>query len=166
MSASDGAAAGATDGLTEASTADLAASATPAAGSAHLARLGARVHLFVRPEARDAFVALFRDVLRCEVIERDFGLDHPILLVGFRDRSAFSVEFTDLAPEPRVGHVDDAGAFRGAWIEFRTEDHERTLATLRGAGVPEFRHPGSSHAYFSAPGGQVFRVLDVGYEGP
>ena len=137
-----------------------------AAESAHLVKLGARVHIFVRPEARHAFVALFRDVLRCEVIERDFGLDHPILLVGFRDHSAFSVEFTDLAPEPRAGHVDDAQAMHGAWIEFRTNDLERTLAALRAAGVPEFRHPGSSHAYFSAPGGQVFRVLDVGYEGP
>ena len=111
-------------------------------------------------------MALFRDVLGCDVIELDFGLDHPILLVGFTDRSAFSVEFTDRAPDRRVGEVADAGAFRGAWIEFRTNDLERTLTALRNAGVPEFRHPGSSHAYFSAPGGQVFRVLDVEYDGP
>jgi hypothetical protein len=40
------------------------------------------------------------------------------------------------------------------------------LQKLRRAGIPEFRHPGSSHAYFSAPGGQVFRLLDVAYVGP
>jgi hypothetical protein len=44
-----------------------------------LAGLGARVQLFVQPTARDAFTALFRDVLGCRVVERDFGLAHPIL---------------------------------------------------------------------------------------
>lgn len=146
------------------SSADGRASGT----AAHLARLGARVHLFVQPEAHDAFAALFRDVLGCDVVEHDFGMAHPVLLVGFGDGSAFSVEFTDRAPDlsPADEAVDDEHAFRGAWIEFRTNGVERTLAALRAAGLPEFRHPGSSHAYFSAPGGQVFRVLDVGYEGP
>ena len=27
-------------------------------------------------------------------------------------------------------------------------------------------HPGSTHVYFSAPGGQVFRLIDVAYDGP
>jgi len=128
--------------------------------------LGARVHLFVQPEFRNAFAALFRDVLGCEVVELDFGLEFPILLVSFEDGSRFSVEFSDLAPLNPGEAVDDASAFRGAWIEFRTNDlagyHER----LRSAGVSEFRHPGSNHAYFSAPGGQVFRLLDLAYEGP
>jgi hypothetical protein len=131
-----------------------------------LISLGARVHLFVRPSAREAFTALFRDVLRCHVVERDFGLPHPILLVSFEDGS-FSVEFTELAPEdaPRAA-LDDEHAFRGAWIEFRTRDVAGTHSALRAAGVPDFRHPGSNHAYFSAPGGQVFRVLDIDYRGP
>jgi hypothetical protein len=129
--------------------------------------LGARVHLFARPRAREELTALFRDVLGCRVLERDFGLEHPILLVAFGDGSAFSVEFTDLAPrEPEGDELDDARAFRGAWIEFRTSDVDGCLARLRRAGVPEFRHPGSPHVYFSAPGGQVFRVLDVAYQGP
>ena len=132
-----------------------------------LTSLGARVHLFVRPDARDAFAELFRDVLGCQVVERDFGLPYPILLVSFEDGSAFSVEFTELAPEPPAAEaIHDEDAFHGAWIEFRTRDPDRTLAALREAGVPEFRHPGSQHAYFSAPGGQVFRVLDVDYRGP
>jgi hypothetical protein len=37
---------------------------------------------------------------------------------------------------------------------------------MREAGLSEFRHAGSNHLYFSAPGGQVFRLLDVAYEGP
>lgn len=136
-------------------------------GETGIVALGARVHLFVRPSEHDAFISLFRDVLGCRVSELEFGLEHRILLVGFNDGSAFSVEFTDLAPtQAASGAIDDEHAFRGAWIEFRTADLDRLQAALRNAGVPEFRHPGSPHVYFSAPGGQVFRLLDVGYSGP
>ena len=134
---------------------------------AQIVGLGARVHLFVQPGAREAFKVLFRDVLGCAVAELDFGFDHPILLVQFDDGSAFSVETSELAPAASpVGSIDDRRAFRGAWIEFRTPDIEAVQAALRQAGVPEFRHPGSSHTYFAAPGGQVFRVLDIDYTGP
>ena len=129
--------------------------------------LGARVHLFVRPARRAAFTSLFREVLGCDPLERDFGFEHPILLVQFEDGSGFSVEFTEFAPDVgEVGQIDDQHAFRGAWVEFRTRELDRLHAALQRAGVPEFRHPGSSHAYFSAPGGQVFRLLDVDYVGP
>ena len=128
--------------------------------------LGARVHLFVQPRDRDRFVALFRDVLGCDVREIDFGLEHPILFIPLPDGSGFSVEFSDLAPAEIGSPIDDASAFRGAWIEFRTAELERLQAALRVAGLPEFRHPGSTHAYFSAPGGQVFRLIDVEYKGP
>ena len=131
-----------------------------------LTALGARLHLFVQPAAREAFTALFRDILGCNVVERDFGLPYPIVLVSFEDGSAFSVEFTELAPEQLAGELDDEHAFRGAWIEFRTQDVDGVHAALRAAGIPQFRHPGSSHVYFAAPNGQVFRVLDVGYRGP
>lgn len=88
--------------------------------------LGARVHLFIPPAEREAFMALFRDVLGCEVLELDFGLEHPVLLVRLEDGSAFSVEATDLAPQPMsVRAVDDGTAPRGAWIEFRTRELDR-----------------------------------------
>jgi hypothetical protein len=128
--------------------------------------LGARVHLFVQPRDRDAFVALFRDVLGCTVRELDFGLQLPILFIPLPDGSGFSVEFSDLAPADVEGPIDDERAFRGAWIEFRTAELNGLQAKLRAAGIREFRHPGSSHVYFSAPGGQVFRLIDVDYTGP
>lgn len=125
------------------------------------------MHLFVHPDARARFRHLFEEVLGCSAIERDFGLEFPILLVRFGDGSAFSVEFTELAPhEMPPAEVDDRHAFRGAWIEFRTTDLAGCQERLRRAGIPEFRHPGSPHAYFTAPGGQVFRLLDVDYQGP
>ena len=133
---------------------------------AGIAALGARVHLFVRPQARDAFVGLFRDVLGCTVRELDFGLEHPILFIPLPDGSGFSVEFSDLAPNSPDVAIDDERAFRGAWIEFRTAELERLQVALRTAGIPEFRHRGSSHSYLSAPGGQVFRLIDVDYKGP
>lgn len=132
-----------------------------------LSGLGARVHLFVRPEHREAFITLFRDVLLFEVLERDFGLEYPILLVRFADGSAFSVEFSPLAAEaPDAASISDATAFRGAWIEFRTARLAEMQRRLREAGIPEFSHAGSPHSYFAAPGGQVFRLLDLDYRGP
>lgn len=129
--------------------------------------LGARVHIFVQPRAREAFTSLFRDVLGCDVTELDFGLEYPILLVQFGNDSRFSVEFTELAPLDVDGaSVDDEHAFRGAWIEFRTTDVAGNQDAVRRAGIREFQHKGSGHAYFSAPGGQVFRLIDVDYIGP
>jgi hypothetical protein len=138
-----------------------------AACATGIVELGARVHLFVQPSARERFTSLFQDVLGCDVSERDFGLEHPILLVAFGNGSRFSVEFTELAPAEFAGDaVDDEHAFRGAWIEFRTADLDGYQQKLRDAGILEFRHKGSPHVYFSAPGGQVFRLIDVAYEGP
>ncbi len=125
-----------------------------------------RIHLFVRPQARERFISLFKDVLGCDVAELDFGLAYPILLVSFPDGSRFSVEFSDLAPKEKDGgSVDDTSASRGGWIEFRTTDVSGYQQKLREAAIPEFRHPGSNHVYFSAPGGQVFRLIDVSYVG-
>jgi hypothetical protein len=130
-----------------------------------IAGLGTRVHLFVRPEYRERFTALFRDVLGCDARELDFGMSHPILLVSFGDDTAFSVEFSDAAPqEPAI--VEDAHVFRGAWIEFRTDDVAGVQQKLRDAGVPSFSHPPSPHTYFSAPGAQVFRIIELNYRGP
>ncbi len=123
-----------------------------------VASLGARVHLFVRPAERVRFILLFKDVLGCNAVEREFGLPYPILFVGFDDGSGFSVEFSDDAPGEDVPSR--------AWIEFRAVGVLELQQKLRDAGIREFQHPGSPHAYFVAPGGQVFRLLDVSYKGP
>jgi hypothetical protein len=127
--------------------------------------LGARAHLFVRPEFRKHFTALFRDVLQCDVRELDFGPAFPILLVSFPDGSAFSVEFSEMAP-PSPEHLDYEHVLKGAWMEFRTGDLASVHERLDEAGIPSFTHPASPHRYFVAPGGQVFRVLDLAYRGP
>ena len=41
-----------------------------------------------------------------------------------------------------------------------------TEYAVAAAGIPQFRHPGSNHTYFNAPGGQVFRLLEDAYVGP
>jgi catechol 2,3-dioxygenase-like lactoylglutathione lyase family enzyme len=120
-----------------------------------LASLSARVHILVQPSQRDAFISLFKDTLGCSVVEHDVGMGPPILFVAFGDGSSFSAEFNEAAP-----------AECGTWLEFRTGDVSAVQQKLRDAGVREFRHGGSPHAYFSAPGGQVFRVVDLAYRGP
>ncbi|MBC5824213.1 MAG: hypothetical protein GIX02_05160 [Candidatus Eremiobacteraeota bacterium] len=140
---------------------------SPALRPSPIVALGARVHVFLRPERREQFTRLFRDVLGCSVEELEFGLPHPILWVPLPDGSGFSIEFSELAPDPGPEPADnDRQAFRGAWIEFRTPDLAGCLQRLDEAAVPSFRHPGSSHRYFSAPGGQVFRMIDIDYQGP
>jgi hypothetical protein len=131
-----------------------------------IAGIGARVHLFVRPEAIDRFIALFRDVLGCEVRTIEAGLTHAVRLVAFPDGSSFSVEVSTSAPTDPIGDVNDSNAKRGAWIEFRTTNLNGVLTRLDDAGVPSFTHAPSPHRYFSAPGGQVFRILDLQYRGP
>jgi hypothetical protein len=131
-----------------------------------IAGLGARVHLFVRPEERERFAALFRDVLQCDVRELEFGLPYPIVRVSFPDGSAISIEFTQLVPPEAHAPINDANALRGAWIEFRTADVSAVQQRLDDAGVPSFSHPGSAHRYFCAPGGQVFRIIALDYRGP
>jgi hypothetical protein len=119
-----------------------------------IAALGARVHVIVRPIQREAFTALFRDVLQCQTRELDFGMPLPILLITFPDGSAMSAEFTG---------DDDV---RGTWIEFRVADVAAVQARLEDAAIHSFTHPGSPHHYFTAPGGQVFRVIHLDYRGP
>jgi len=131
-----------------------------------IAGLGARVHLFVRPEFRDRFTALFKDVLGCDVRELEFGLPHPIVLVSFADGSSFSVEFSHLAPRQSSDEPRYENAFKGAWIEFRTDDLAAVHERLDRAHIPSFAHPASPHRYFVAPGGQVLRILDLAYVGP
>jgi hypothetical protein len=131
-----------------------------------IAGLDARVHLFVRPEAIHRFIALFRDVFECEVRTVDTGMPHPIWLCVFGNGSSFSVEVSAAAPTDPIGDVSEANARHGAWIEFRTTNLNGVLARLDAAGVPSFTHPPSPHRYFSAPGGQVFRVVDIQYRGP
>ena len=119
--------------------------------------LGARIHVFVRPEARDAFTALFRDVLDCDIVERDFGLPHPILLVQFPDRSGFSIEFSDLATaDPPGDTLTDASAGRGAWIEFRTTDVAGYQQRLRQAGIRSSVTPAALTRTSALPAARCF----------
>lgn len=132
-----------------------------------IAGLGARVDLFVRPEYRQRFQEVFRDALGCDVRELELGMAYPITLVSFPDGSSFSFEYSDAAmTQPPAASLDYARAPRGAWIEFRTADVGAVQQKSRDAGVPSFSHTASPHAYFNAPGGQVFRILDLAYQGP
>jgi len=113
--------------------------------------LGNRLHGFAHPDTRQAMQQFYGTLLGCLVRELDSGLQHPIMLITTAGGS-FSVEFVDDAPDPEQ-------PWRGAWIEFITDDVPALHQRLRDAKTPEFRHPGSPHLYFRAPNGQVLRLL-------
>jgi catechol 2,3-dioxygenase-like lactoylglutathione lyase family enzyme len=113
--------------------------------------LGNRLHVFAHPDTRDSMKHFYGTLLGCSVRELDFGLPHPIVLVTSAGGS-FSVEFVEDAYDPEK-------PWRGAWIEFISDNAPALRQRLREAGVPEFRHPGSPHVYFRAPNGQVLRIL-------
>lgn len=133
----------------------------------YIAELSARMHMFVRSTDRSAFIDLFRGILQCELREIPFaGLDEPVIFVSLPCGGSFSVETTPLAPTEANARIDDGTALRGAWLEFRSDQPGAAEDRLMKAGIPSFRHAGSPHVYFSAPGGQVFRVVARTYNGP
>ena len=113
--------------------------------------LGSRFHMFAPPAQYEAMRTFCADVLGCKVVERDFGMEYPIMLI-LAAPGSFSIEFKNDAPDPQAPSY-------GAWIEFVVPDREAMQQRLRDAGTHEFRHSGSPHSYFRMPNGQVFRVL-------
>jgi len=93
------------------------------------------LHGFAHPDTRQAMQQFYGTLLGCSVRELDFGLKHPIMLITTAGGS-FSVEFVDDASDPEQ-------PWRGAWIEFITDDVPALQQRLRDAKTPEFRHPGA-----------------------
>jgi hypothetical protein len=117
--------------------------------------LGNNVHIFARPQRRDAWRRLFDDVLGCGPVAfiNHPGMAEPMMLVRFPGGGNLSIEFVDDA--------DDSDRPRPAtWLELRTEDPAATLQAVVHAGFAEVKHPGHPH-YFLAPGGQVFTIAPI-----
>lgn len=113
--------------------------------------LGDNVHIFARPHRREALVRCFEAVLGCTVRTVEFpGIAEPMLVVGFPDGGALSIEFLDDAP-------DDDRPRLGAWLELRADDPAALMRAAMDAGLREVEHPGHPY-YFMAPGGQVFTI--------
>ena len=60
--------------------------------------------------------------------------------------------------------LPEADYTKAIWLELKTDDVAGCLAKLRAFGVRELPYADTSHTYFQAPGGQVFRLASL--DGP
>lgn len=101
----------------------------------------------VRPGHRDAMRALFLKVFDAALSTPMDGLD----LFKLSDGLSVGVFYEDDA-------LDEAQARKGAWLEFAVDDAAAGAALLEKLGVARVAYSDTTHAYFQAPGGPVFRV--------
>src|ERR1700719_1875886 len=115
--------------------------------------LGNNVHIFARPNRREALEWLFETVLQCgpvATVEHP-GMVAPMLVVRLPEGGSISVEFTEDAPD--ADHPRFA-----TWLELRTAEPAALMRTVLECGLSEVKHPGHPY-YFMAPGGQVFTIV-------
>lgn len=112
------------------------------------------VHLYVRPDAKEKFMAFFTDILGLEALKSAdaVGTSEPIYAFRFSNGAVLSVEFTEDA-------LDEQQARWGAWLELRTDDAESLQQKALAAGLVRVIHPYTPFFYIQAPGGQVFRIV-------
>jgi hypothetical protein len=115
--------------------------------------LGNNVHIFARPNRREALEWLFETVLQCgpvATVEHP-GMVAPMLVVRLPEGGSISVEFTEDAADA------DQPRF-ATWLELRTAEPAALMRTVLESGLSEVKHPGHPY-YFMAPGGQVFTIV-------
>ncbi len=111
--------------------------------------LNNRVHLFARPDVKDALTAFFTDILECEAAAIP---GTPIVAFRFANDTSVSVDFT-----PDALDAEQAG--RGAWLEVSTDDPAALQRKVLAAGLARVDYP-TGRFYFQAPGGQVWGVYE------
>jgi len=111
--------------------------------------LSNRVHLFARPDVKDALTAFFTAILECEVAAIP---GTSIVAFRFVNNASVSVDFT-------VDALDAEQASRGAWLEVRTDDPEALQRKVLAAGLSRVDYP-TGRFYFQAPGGQVWGIYE------
>ena len=109
-----------------------------------------RVHTFARLENEEKLTRFFTDILDCELV----ALPGSVLAFRFPNGASLSVEFTEDA-------LDEKQAWRGAWLEVRTEDPSDLKKKVLAAGLSQIKHPVSNRFYFQAPGGQIWGIAEA-----
>src|SRR2546425_13036470 len=90
-----------------------------------------RVHTFARLENEEKLTRFFTDILDCELV----ALPGSVLAFRFPNGASLSVEFTEDA-------LDEKQAWRGAWLEARTEDpSDLKKKVLAAAPCPQQEPP-------------------------
>ena len=108
----------------------------------------------VKPGHRDAMRALFLKGFDAALSTPSEGLD----LFKLSDGLSVGVFYEDDA-------LDEAQARKGAWLEFAVDDAAAGAELLEKLGVARVAFSDTSHAYFQAPGGPVFRIAGAASAG-
>src|SRR2546425_12095242 len=109
-----------------------------------------RVHTFARLENEEKLTRFFTDILDRELV----ALPGSVLAFRFPNGASLSVEFTEDA-------LDEKQAWRGAWLEVRTEDPSDLKKKVLAADLSQIKHPVSNRFYFQAPGGQIWGIAEA-----
>lgn len=115
--------------------------------------LGPNVKITAPEATRAAQHALYAGLFGCKVIHPTPTMD----VFVFPDGACVGVAFVPAAEALTVEQ-----AKRGAWLEYRVDDVDGTVAALAEQGLTPFAYHDATHHYFQAPGGQVFRLAAKG----
>jgi hypothetical protein len=115
-----------------------------------MATLGRNIRSAAPLSARDRIRAFWIGVFGCDHMSPRADVD----VFAFRDGSRIGVYFVDDADA-----LDDEQHRKGGtWIEIRVDDEQAMRDAIAAAGAARLSYHDDGHAYFQAPGGQIFRV--------
>jgi hypothetical protein len=118
-----------------------------------MAKLGRNWKWTAPMAVRETMGAMFRDVLKAEVLRPAPHLEVYVLEGGAR----VGVYFVDSDQA-----LDPALVDRAPWLEFLVDDPAQARAGLARIGIEPFAYTDEAHDYFRAPGGPVFRIARDG----
>ena len=122
-------------------------------GSQSKAEWGTHSKMLAPPSTRVRLQGFYRDVLGCYVGK---GPQHPggptdTDVIRFANGFSIVVHYMDAA-------LSEAELKKSIWLELLTDDPAHLVRKIRAFGIQPFDYFDKDHAYFQAPGGQVFRV--------
>jgi hypothetical protein len=117
-----------------------------------MAAFGKNMKLTVDQAQRDKTRILFSEILGCKAVHPAPQLDAYKLDDGFSIGCYFVDTVEALGPEQQM---------KNAWLEFCVDDVDATIKKLDDLGLErhDYSAVDKAHAYFRAPGGQVFRLV-------
>ncbi len=112
--------------------------------------LGRNSKLTVRPQERGQINTFYCEVLGCERTKTSPGAD--VFQVG-------ADFFLGVIYDDEALTVEQCA--KAIWLELRTDRLQETRQRILDFGIQEIIYRDREHFYFQAPGGQVFRLIDV-----
>ena len=114
-----------------------------------MAKLGANLRCVADNEHRDAIAGFYVEVFGADALHPTPDLD-VYALGGSNIGVYFVADGTALTPQQHENF--------GTWIEIVVDDAEAVTTALKARGHAPLDYHDREHAYFQAPGGQVFRL--------